>query len=56
MPGDGRLPLTLPTMMIEPPPCACITALAACAMCSGAIRLSSITLAWKRGDAVAAAA
>jgi hypothetical protein len=57
VPGDGRAPLTLPTMMIDPPPaCPCITALAACATCNGAIRLSSITLAWKRGDAVAASA
>ena len=56
MPGDGRAPLTLPTMMIDPLPCSCITALAACAMCSGAIRFSSMTLAWNRGEAVAASA
>ena len=57
MPGDGRVPLTLPIMMIDPPSgCSCITALAACATCSGAIRFSSMTLAWNRGDAVAAAA
>ena len=57
MPGEGRVPLTLPIMMIDPPPgWPCMTALAACATCSGAIRFSSMTLAWNRGDAVAAAA
>ena len=53
VPGDARAPLTLPTMMIEPLPCSCMTALAACARCSGAVRLSSITVAWNRGEAVA---
>jgi hypothetical protein len=57
VPGDGRVPLTLPIMMIDPPSgCSCITALAAWATCSGAIRFSSMTRAWNRGDAVAAAA
>ena len=57
VPGDGRVPLTLPIMMIDPPPgWSCMTALAACATCSGAIRFSSMTLAWNRGEAVAAAA
>ena len=55
--GDGRVPLTLPIMVIEPPSgWSCITALAAWATCSGAIRFSSMTLACSRGDAVAAAA
>ncbi len=57
MPGDGRAPLTLPIMMIDPPAgWACITSLAAWATCKGAIRFSSMTRAWKRGDAVAAGA
>ena len=57
MPGDGRVPLTLPMKMIDPPPgWSCITMLAAWATCRGATRFSSMTLAWKRGDAVAAAA
>ena len=57
MPGDGRVPLTLPIMMIDPPSgWACMTSLAAWATCSGAIRFSSMMLAWNRGDAVAAAA
>ena len=57
MPGDGRVPLTLPIMMIDPPSgWACITSLAACATCSGAIRFSSMIRAWKRGEAVAAGA
>ena len=57
VPGDGRVPLTLPIMMIDPPSgWSCITSLAACATCSGAIRFSSMTRAWNRGDAVAAAA
>jgi len=55
-PATVRVTLTLPIMMIDPPAgCCCITALAACATCSGAIRFSSMTLAWNRGDAVAAA-
>jgi hypothetical protein len=55
VPGEGRTPLTLPTMMIDPP-LACMTSLAAWATYSGAIRFSSMTLAWNRGDAVAASA
>ena len=44
-------------MTIDPPPgWACITSLAACATCSGAIRFSSMILAWNRGEAVAASA
>src|SRR5215470_18714430 len=44
-------------MMIDPPSdWPCITAFALCATWNGAIRLSSMTLAWNRGDAVAAGA
>jgi hypothetical protein len=44
-------------MMIDPPSgWSCMTWLAPCATCSGAIRFSSMTLAWNRGDAVAASA
>jgi hypothetical protein len=43
---SGRVPLTLPIMMIDPPSgWPCITALALWATCSGAVRFSSITLA-----------
>jgi len=57
VPGDGRVPLTLPIMMIEPPAgWPCMTSLAACATCSGAIRFSSMTRACSRGEAVAAGA
>ena len=57
VPGEGRVPLTLLIMMIDPPSAwPCMTAFAACATCSGASRFSSMILAWNRGDAVAAAA
>ena len=47
MPGEGRVPLTLPIMTIEPPSgWSRMTAFAACAQCSGAIRFSSMILAW----------
>ncbi len=57
MPGDGRVPLTLAMLTITPPSsCPCMTALARCEKLSGAVRLSAITAAEKRGEAVAAAA
>ena len=57
VPGEGRSADSDEMLTIAPPSsCRCITAFAACATSSGASRLSSTILAWKRGEASAAAA
>src|SRR2546422_10547689 len=55
--GDGRMPLTLVMLMIEPPSaCSCITALARCAQNNGASRLRVTIAVENLGDAVALSA
>src|SRR5437868_4030991 len=51
--GDGRIPLTLAMLMIDPPSAwLCISALARCANTSGAIRFNVMIDALNFGEAV----
>ena len=54
---EGRVADTLETLTMTPPAsCCCMTPLTAWLSSSGASRLSSVILAWKRGEASAARA
>ncbi len=55
VPGDGRSPLTLPIITIEPAD-AESSGYARCDTSSGAVRLSSMILACRRGDVPASGA
>src|SRR5438552_15385710 len=55
VPGLGRRPLTLAMLvMLAPPSCSCMTALARWLTLSGAMRFSAMMAVEKLGDAVAA--
>src|SRR5437764_10016780 len=55
VPGDGRTPLTLPMLTIDPPSvCCCMTAFAACATYSGASKFNATIFSANRDEAVAA--